>query len=63
MWYDRRVEKIKMWIRLHKKEVVFSTILFMASSLSFATGYLVNREFNHAAIIIEQCSRAANSAK
>lgn len=51
---------IKTWFAEHKKEVVFAAIIFLVSSLSFGLGYLANREFNHAPIIIEKCSRSAD---
>lgn len=44
---------------LHRKDIVFSIIIFLSSSLSFGLGYLANREFNHAPIIIETCSDVA----
>ncbi len=34
-----------------------ATLFFIVASLDFALGYLANREFNHAPIIIEKCSR------
>jgi hypothetical protein len=51
MWYDRPVAKFK-------KEALLGVIIFLVSSLSFGLGYLANREFNHAPIIIEKCSGA-----
>jgi hypothetical protein len=50
------VEILKARLRLHKKEVLFGAAIFLASSLSFSLGYLANREFNHAPIIIAACS-------
>jgi hypothetical protein len=44
----------------YKKEIILGAIVFLVSSLSFGLGYLANREFNHAPIIIEKC--ADNSA-
>jgi hypothetical protein len=41
---------------LLKKEFVFGAIIFLVASLSFGLGYLANREFNHAPIIIEKCA-------
>jgi len=46
----------KEWIIEHKKEIIIFLLIFLISSLSFGLGYLVNREFNHAPIIIEKCS-------
>lgn len=48
------IERIKDWIDFHKKEVVFSVVIFLVATVSFALGYLANRELNHAPIIIEQ---------
>ncbi len=42
------------WILNHKKEIVFAMIIFLVAVLSFGLGYLANREYNHAPIIIEQ---------
>jgi hypothetical protein len=51
-----------MWMGFHKKEVLFGASLFLASSLSFALGYLANREYDHSPIIIQACSAAASSS-
>lgn len=48
--------KLSEFLNLHRKEVVFGLIIFLVASLSFGLGYLANREFNHAPIIIEKCS-------
>ena len=45
------------WIVFYEKEVIFGTIIFLVASLSFGLGYLANREFNHAPIIIEKSSQ------
>lgn len=49
-------ERIREWGASHKKEIIFALIIFLVASLSFGLGYLANREFNHAPIIIEKCS-------
>jgi len=54
-------EKISNWYRFYKKQILFILIIFLVSSTSFALGYLANREFNHAPIVIEKCSGAASS--
>ncbi len=41
-------------ISFHKKEIIFALIIFLVAALSFGLGYLANREYNHAPIIIEQ---------
>jgi hypothetical protein len=41
--------------------MVFAAAIFLASSLSFAAGYLANRELVHAPIIIEKCFGGAGA--
>jgi hypothetical protein len=41
------------WISSRKKEIIFALIIFFVAAVSFGLGYLANREFNHAPIIIE----------
>ena len=55
--FKEKSERIKNWLIFYQKEVIFGVILFLTASLSFGLGYLANREFNHAPIIIEKCSR------
>ena len=56
------MKKIYELFASHKKQIIFGAILFLVSSLSFGAGYLANREFNHAPIIIEKCSTVAGLA-
>ncbi len=44
---------MKEWVGFHKKEIIFALIIFFVAALSFGLGYLANREYNHAPIIIE----------
>jgi len=53
------MEFLKNWFIFYKREVFFVLIIFLVGSTSFALGYLANREFNHAPIVIEKCSSAA----
>jgi len=48
---------MRNWLVYRKKEVIFALIIFFVAALSFGLGYLANREFNHAPIIIEQNNR------
>jgi hypothetical protein len=50
------MEFLKNWAVFYKKQILFVLMVFLAASTSFALGYLANREFNHAPIIIEKCS-------
>lgn len=45
------------WIIFYEKEVIFGVIVFLVASISFGLGYIANREFNHAPIIIEKNSQ------
>jgi len=49
-------ESIKEWIGEYRREIILFLLVFLISSLSFGLGYLVNRKFTHAPIIIEKCS-------
>lgn len=40
----------------YKKEIIFALTIFLVATLSFGLGYLANREFNHAPIVIEKTS-------
>lgn len=42
----------------HKRQIVFGVIIFITASLCFGLGYLADRQFNHAPIIIEECQKA-----
>jgi hypothetical protein len=56
------VENLKKWLGLHKKEVLFGAAIFFASSLSFALGYIANREYDHSPIIIQACSNVSHDS-
>jgi hypothetical protein len=56
------MEFVKNWFIFYEKEIIFAIVIFLAASTSFALGYLANREFNHAPIIIEKCSAAPPAA-
>ncbi len=50
------MEFIKTWLLEHSKDIIIFLLIFLMCSISFGLGYLVNREFNHAPIIIEKCA-------
>lgn len=52
------IKRVKEWAVNHQRDVILFALLFLVTSLSFGLGYLTNREFNHAPIIIEQCSKS-----
>ena len=47
---------VSQFLRAHKREIAFGIILFLVATVSFGLGYLANREFNHAPIVIEKNS-------
>ena len=51
---------MKDWFINHKKEIIFAVIIFFVSAISFGLGYLANREFNRAPIIIEKSQTVTN---
>jgi hypothetical protein len=51
---------MKDQILRYRKEIIFAGIIFLASTLSFGVGYLSALRFNHAPIVIEQCSDIEN---
>lgn len=56
------MEFLKNWATFYKKEILFISIVFLTASTSFALGYLANREFNHAPIMIEKCANASSTS-
>ena len=50
------ITRLKEWGTENKKVVLLIILLILTSTLSFGLGYISNREFNHAPIIIERCS-------
>jgi len=50
------MNKIKDFYQERKKIIDLIFIIFIVATLSFGLGYLTNREFSHAPIIIERCS-------
>jgi len=47
-------DRFRDWALFHRREIIFAFIIFVVATLSFGLGYLANREFNHAPIIIER---------
>ena len=50
------MDKIKNFYQERKKVVDLFFIILIIGTLSFGLGYLTNREFSHAPIVIERCS-------
>ncbi|MGB7957273.1 MAG: hypothetical protein WCF77_00300 [Minisyncoccia bacterium] len=49
------MDYLKNWAIFYKKQLLFALIIFLIASTSFAFGYLANREWSHAPIVIEKC--------
>lgn len=47
---------MKEKVLIYRKEIILGTLIFIVSTLSFALGYIANREMNHAPIVIEACT-------
>ena len=52
---EKIFERVANWFRWYQKELILGGIIFMTATLSFGLGYLANRSFNHAPIIVEKC--------
>lgn len=50
------MEQIFEYLKENQKNIILGFFLILIISLSFGLGYLVNREFTHAPIVIEKCS-------
>jgi len=55
-YFKEKFSNIKELLTEHRKEIIIFLLIFLISSLSFGLGYLVNREFSHAPIVIEKCA-------
>ena len=47
----------------YKEEIFFGAIVFLVATASFGLGYLANREYTHAPIVIEQRATTPLSGK
>lgn len=50
------MEQIFEYLKENQKNIILGLFLILIISLSFGLGYLVNREFTHAPIVIERCN-------
>ncbi len=46
--------RFKNWCVVNKQEIEFGVIIFLVATISFGLGYLANREYTRAPIVIEQ---------
>jgi len=50
-----KLSEIKEWFRENQKNILLTFLIIIIATLSFGLGYLANREFTRAPIIIEKC--------
>jgi hypothetical protein len=48
-------EFLKEKFEIKKREIIIFLLVFLICSLSFGLGYLTNRQFDRAPIVIEKC--------
>lgn len=53
---NEKINKIKEWLKENERNIIITLLIFLITTLSFGIGYLTNREFTRAPIIIEKCS-------
>lgn len=50
------MERIFEYIKENERNIFITLLIILIATLSFGLGYLTNREFTRAPIIIEKCS-------
>jgi hypothetical protein len=50
------IEHIRLFKHRHKREIALIILVLFVASISFAAGYLIRSDADHAPIIIEKCS-------
>ncbi|MBI5306614.1 hypothetical protein HZB04_03460 [Candidatus Wolfebacteria bacterium] len=53
---NEKILEFKEWLKENQKNIFLTFLIILIATLSFGLGYLSNREFNRAPIIIEKCS-------
>lgn len=56
---DEKILVIKYWIEDNKNKIRLWLLCILIATLGFGLGYLTNREFSYAPIIIEKCTDIA----
>ncbi len=56
MQIENLIENSKEWFKENQKNIILTFLIIIVATLSFGIGYLANREFTRAPIIIEKCS-------
>lgn len=50
------INSFKEWFKENQRDIMIAFLIIVVATLSFGLGYLANREFTRAPIIIEKCS-------
>lgn len=53
---NENLSEFKEWFKENQKNILLTFLIILVATLSFGLGYLANREFTRAPIIIEKCS-------
>jgi len=53
---NEKLLEFKEWFRENQKNILLTFLIIIVATLSFGLGYLANREFTRAPIVIEKCS-------
>lgn len=51
------MEQLFEYIKENKQNIFWGFLILLIATLSFGLGYLSNREFSRAPIVIEKCSQ------
>jgi len=54
--FEEKISNFKEWFKENQKNIFLTFLIILVATLSFGLGYLANREFTRAPIIIEKCS-------
>ncbi len=58
---NEKILEFKEWFKENQKNIFLMFLIILVATLSFGLGYLSNREFTRAPIVIEKCSDTTNS--
>ena len=54
--FQEKILEFKEWFKENQKNIFLTILIVIVATLSFGLGYLANREFTRAPIIIEKCA-------
>lgn len=56
MKFNEKITILRYWIGDNEKKIRLWALILLIATLSFGLGYLTNKKFNYAPIIIEKCA-------